>query len=455
MTIEEVKIVIGSNFGDEGKGLMTDHFVLDAHERGLNPLVVRHNGGAQAGHTVELEDGSRFVFGHLGSGTFRGVPTFLSRFFISNPLLFIDELESYTSQNPNKPAPVVFVDPQGLVTTPFDMLLNQIVEEERGASRHGSCGRGFNETIRRSEDYNGKFKITVEDLSDTYALILKLQNIQNEYVPMRIKTLGIRGDDPIKYSVLTQGSIPSRFAMDVVKFLSEVEIASLPSLAGYTSLIFEGAQGLLLDKDNTKYFPHLTNSNTGVKNAMTLISELGVEPVRVEAVYTTRWYMTRHGAGQFDQENFSFKDSYSAIEDRTNEPNEYQGTLRYGYLDIETWVNEVNSDFAHAHYGVRKSIAVTCLNQALKVEGAQSAFEDQIKNWDSYVIYTTDPQAIYAADFSVCPASSFPDILAAAFVDPTVAPIDRVAVDTVYRSYTPYGGEVEIALPDWRKADNN
>lgn len=81
------RVVIGANFGDEGKGLVTDW--LCAQGAGV---VVRFNGGAQAGHTVETPEG-RHVFHHLGSGTFCNVPTYLSQYFICNPILFLHELE--------------------------------------------------------------------------------------------------------------------------------------------------------------------------------------------------------------------------------------------------------------------------------------------------------------------------------------------------------------------------
>jgi len=67
-----VTAVIGANFGDEGKGLMTDVLASRAPSR---TLVVRANGGAQAGHTVVTPEGRRHVFGHVGSGALCGAPT--------------------------------------------------------------------------------------------------------------------------------------------------------------------------------------------------------------------------------------------------------------------------------------------------------------------------------------------------------------------------------------------
>ena len=79
--------VIGANFGDEGKGLMTDYF-CSQNKKSLN---IRFNGGAQAGHTVVTPDGKRHVFSHIGSGTFSGADTYLSEFFTLNPIMFMKE----------------------------------------------------------------------------------------------------------------------------------------------------------------------------------------------------------------------------------------------------------------------------------------------------------------------------------------------------------------------------
>lgn len=118
----EIKIVIGANFGDEGKGLMTDTFASQYE----SCLVVRCNGGSQAGHTVITPEGNRHVFKHFGSGTLAGAHTLLSQDFIINPIVFRTEREELVSQFGI--APVVYADDRAIITTPFDMLLNQAKE---------------------------------------------------------------------------------------------------------------------------------------------------------------------------------------------------------------------------------------------------------------------------------------------------------------------------------------
>ena len=88
-----IKVVVGANFGDEGKGLMTDCFCHQSSVKGEKCLVVLHNGGAQRGHTVVTPEGGRHVFHHFGSGTFVGADTYLSEDFILNPMVFRQEWE--------------------------------------------------------------------------------------------------------------------------------------------------------------------------------------------------------------------------------------------------------------------------------------------------------------------------------------------------------------------------
>ncbi len=163
-------VVIGANFGDEGKGLMTDYYAAKA-----DSIVVRFNGGAQAGHTVVTPDNKRHVFSHIGSGSFAGAETFLSRYFVCNPLLFRKEWDVLS---PKCAIPQIHVDAAAIVTTPYDMMINQIAEDLRGSGRHGSCGMGFGETIERCT--HAPLALAYADLADTAGLRMKLAKIQKE-----------------------------------------------------------------------------------------------------------------------------------------------------------------------------------------------------------------------------------------------------------------------------------
>ena len=82
-----IRIVIGANFGDEGKGLMTDYYAAQAAEQKKTAIVVLSNGGAQRGHTVVTCGGKRHVFHHFGSGTYAGADTYLPEKYIVNIII--------------------------------------------------------------------------------------------------------------------------------------------------------------------------------------------------------------------------------------------------------------------------------------------------------------------------------------------------------------------------------
>ena len=145
----ENAVVIGSNYGDESKGRTTDYLVKQMLNQKLNPIVVRFSGSNNASHTVYLNETTYHAFSSIGSGSFRNVPTYLSEFFAVEPQALINELDSfklkfnYTS--------TIFIDPNCLLVTPYDVALNRLKETLKGNHKHGSTGSGLNECKQRSK----------------------------------------------------------------------------------------------------------------------------------------------------------------------------------------------------------------------------------------------------------------------------------------------------------------
>jgi len=351
--------VIGANYGDEGKGLITDYLVRQARP----DYVVRFNGGAQAGHTVVTElDNQRHVFKYIGCVSFVGVPTILSEHFIVNPILFNYELASLDGRVNVR----VMVDERALVTTPFDMLINQTIERARGGAKHGSCGVGINETVTRSEREG--FALRVQDLTDTNRLRQKLETIRESHVPQRIMTFGFtREEAEDLMTELRTAVYVDAFIAECVEFLKEVQLIDwIGELRSNGSVVFEGAQGLALD-EHAKDFPHVTRSRTGLTNVVRLSHQLGIKTLK--PVYVTRAYLTRHGNGPLKNEllNGDYpRKPYRLINEKTNVDNEHQGRFRYAYLDIDALVERVKADVKWASMRELKlepAIAVTCLDQ--------------------------------------------------------------------------------------------
>lgn len=352
---QSATVIIGAGFGDEGKGLLTD---FHAHKFGADCIVARFNGGAQAGHTVVLPDARRHVFSHFASGSLTGAETFLSRHFVSNPLLF--KREKLELENLAAVSPVVFADERGLVTTPFDMLANQFAEAARGWGKHGSCGVGFGETIERG--LHEQFATTIADLADAKKLRQKLDAIRRDWTPARLGKLNVLKLTDEQQSLLHAEKLIDDFIEAATDFYQDIKLARPDVLTARAQTIFEGAQGLLLDQDYG-WFPHVTRSFTGLKNAIEIAREAGI--TKLDCVYATRAYATRHGAGHLPHE-LSEK-PFTKIEDATNITNPHQDHLRFGWLDLDLLGATIKRDFelcaTAPNIKFTKKLAVTCLDQ--------------------------------------------------------------------------------------------
>ena len=353
------RVVIGASFGDEGKGLVTDY--LCATEGA--GMVVRFNGGAQAGHTVVLPDGTRHVFRHFGSGSLAGAPTFLSQFFICNPLVGLKEADQLLDLGL---APTLYAHPNCLVTTFADMMINQMREDARGDKRHGSVGVGIHETIRRSDI--PELKITMSDLWNNISLEKRMYEICGKYA---------------EYRTGKKIEHPDVMIANFIKFCELFANAVHPLGIGQCKdPVFEGAQGLLLDQDNKEYFPHLTHSKTGMHNVRILCKQAGIDDI--DAYYVSRTYLTRHGAGKLPNEDPAMK-----YEDNTNAAHPYQGKLRFAPIDAQ----DLKTRCAYDAKGPFKLVLTHCDQVAASCDATLYAYGPKRG-------YMTESKAI--ANESVC-----------------------------------------------------
>ena len=381
--MQDVKIVIGANFGDEGKGLMTDCFAAEAVNDGRRALVICSNGGAQRGHTVTTPSSIRHVFHHFGSGTLAGADTWLPRHFIVNPMIFMSEYDELVGKGVHfsiqgqeqrlkedllNPKVAIFMDPECPVTTPFDMITNQIIEEYRGTKKHGSCGLGIWETLLRDGLPLGK----MAGLSD--AQLRNYLNIEcRNQMYRRLAKLGVDMIPESWKGILDDGGLIENYICDFRQMCSLMQLCGTEIMGEYDRLIFETGQGLLLDRCRKEYGCHTTPSNTGLRNPAELLREYqhmtnaGEWYIGdVEVCYVTRTYLTRHGAGPFSEE-CTKEEINPDMKDLTNVPNPHQGTLRYGFLDEKSFLRRIREDFdserLSRHLKMRMAIAVTHVNE--------------------------------------------------------------------------------------------
>jgi len=167
----KISIVLGAGFGDEGKGKVTNFL---SKSNPAKSLVIRFNGGHQAGHTV-VHNGTRHVFSSFGSGTLNGTPTFWSKYCTIFPSALLKEFEDLKVKGAN---PVLYVDPMVMITTPFDISHNRY---EDGINAHGSVGSGFGKTVERHETLEHSHRIFAKDLGCEWILRQKLLMLKSAF----------------------------------------------------------------------------------------------------------------------------------------------------------------------------------------------------------------------------------------------------------------------------------
>lgn len=315
--------VIGLGFGDEGKGMVTDYLC----SKSINPLVIRFSGGHQAGHTV-VRDGKRHVFSNFGSGTLSGAVTYWSQFCTIEPIGLIKELHTLLNIGVK---PVLFINEQCPVTTPYDIKHNQLLNE---INEHGTCGVGFGATIEREEKFHS---ILAEDLKFPSVLRMKMNLLRKFYYRQIRKDLSL-----------------DHFYECVDELMHYPDINIISGIRN-ENVVFEGSQGLLLDK-NIGLFPHVTRSSTGTAN----ILAFDYNPQIFDLYLVTRTYQTRHGNGLMTNEEL--RHNILIDEWETNIDNKHQGAFRRTLLDLDLLLYGIHKDLYIRFHKHNSTLVLTCLD---------------------------------------------------------------------------------------------
>jgi len=336
---KNVSIVLGTVFGDEGKGAMVNVVARNSNK----PLVIRFNGGHQVGHQTVLEDGTRHVFSNFGSGTLQGAPTFWSRFCTVSPTGVMREGKALRDLGFN---PVVYYDANAMVTTPFDILKNI---ENDGATNHGSVGVGFGQTIQRNEDM---YHLYMRDLLYPEIRDAKLMNIIKNYY-------GYNFDPTQQHQNAKTLDIYHKFIKACDELVKNHTIVH-NGLKEFQDMnwIFEGGQGILLDMDYG-FFPNVTRSNCTAKNAIELLKDY--PDTHIKTFYMTRAYQCRHGNGYMTNEELD--NSYitnNPLEANTDDG--FQGKLRKTVLDADLLKYALQCD-RYENPKSQRFLVMTCLDQ--------------------------------------------------------------------------------------------
>lgn len=342
-------IVLGLGWGDEGKGITTDYL---CRQNPLGSIVVRFSGGHQCGHTV-MDNGIKHVHSNFGSGTLRGIPTYISEYctIYLNTMM----VEKAVLEEKGIEIKRMAVHPLAKITTPYDVAWNRINNK---TLNDGSCGLGIGATMNRN--ITSGYKLFAIDLMNKAIFKQKLNQIRLYYVNLI---------DSISHSFSEKNEMLNAFNEIVYKelrfFMLALEklpfkILDYSVLRGFNQIIFEGSQGILLDMDHG-IFPNVTYANTTSKNALEICKKIQDCRIIPHIYYVTRCYQTRHGNGWMSSEN-------SPIElinnkEEINVHNEFQGSFRIRELDYDLLNYAIYVDKIYSSNLATNNLVVTCLDQ--------------------------------------------------------------------------------------------
>jgi adenylosuccinate synthase len=283
-------ILVGAQWGDEGKGKIIDFLTERAN------IVVRSQGGNNAGHTV-IVNGKKYVLHLIPSGILRkGTMCVIGNGVVIDATSLAEEIEGLRLQGIRVTPKNLMISDCAHLTLPYHRALDRARETAKGKGKIGTTGRGIGPTYC---DKASRVGLRTGDLLHPKRFSARLKSRLAE-ANTQIKQLG---GDPIDFKeanreYLAAAKIITPFLGNTVVFLHEI-------LDENAEMLFEGAQGTFLDIDHGTY-PYVTSSNTTAGGACT---GSGVPPNRIDKVVgTIKAYTTRVGEGPFPTEDAGLSD---------------------------------------------------------------------------------------------------------------------------------------------------
>jgi len=277
-------VVVGSQWGDEGKGKIVDWLSSEAD------VVVRFQGGHNAGHTLVI-DKKVFKLRLLPSGIVREKKiSILGNGVVIDPWALLDEIKEIKKKGIDVSPKNFMISESASLILPFHQEMDEIREDAAGKGKIGTTRRGIGPCY---EDKVGRRSIRVMDLRSKKSLDSRLKNVLLHHNAIRkgLKKKAYKKDD-LKKKLL-------KIAPDILKFAQPVWLKLDEFIKDRKKILFEGAQGILLDVDHGTY-PYVTSSNTVPAMAAT---GSGLGPDKINYVLgITKAYTTRVGSGPFPTE---------------------------------------------------------------------------------------------------------------------------------------------------------
>lgn len=278
-------IIVGAQWGDEGKGKVVDIYTEHAQQ------VVRFQGGNNAGHTLVVGD-EKTVLHLIPSGILHeGKRCIIGNGVVLDPKVFLEEIDGLKQKGYLKDDSQLLVDGSVNLIMPYHRAIDIAREQKAAGKKIGTTGRGIGPTY---EDKVGRRGIRFADLLKPETFARKLKEVLPEKNFYLEKYLG---EQPLSEEAILEEYLG--YGERLRSYLGKASILVNKSIAEGDNVLFEGAQGSLLDVDHGTY-PYVTSSSTVAGGACTGV---GVGPSFIdEVIGITKAYVTRVGEGPFPTE---------------------------------------------------------------------------------------------------------------------------------------------------------
>lgn len=277
-------VILGSQWGDEGKGKIVDLITQQAS------VVVRFQGGHNAGHTLVL-DGQKTVLHLIPAGILHDkVQCLIGQGVVVSPTALLEEIHCLEASGVNV-RDKLKLSAQCPLVLPFHVAMDKARERAKGANMIGTTGRGIGPAY---EDKVGRRALRLVDLKNLPEFERKLDSLLDWY---NFILTGYYHENPIQKEAVME--IAREAAEQFVPILADVPSLLAAFQKNHSPIVFEGAQGALLDVDHGTY-PFVTASNT---TAGGVFSGSGFTPMGIHKIWgITKAYCTRVGNGPFPTE---------------------------------------------------------------------------------------------------------------------------------------------------------
>jgi adenylosuccinate synthase len=285
-------VLIGAQWGDEGKGKATDLL------GGSVQWVVRYQGGNNAGHTVVLPDGQDFALHLIPSGILTpGAKNVIGNGVVVDPGVLLEELQGLENRGVDTTSLLISADAHLIM--PYHVAIDKVTERFLGKARIGTTGRGIGPAY---QDKVARVGVRVADVLDEKILHQKVEAALDFKNQVLVKVYNRRALDPAQVvdTVLAQ-------AEGFVHRIADTRLLLNQALEAGETVLLEGSQGTRLDVDHGTY-PYVTSSNPTAGGAAV---GSGIGPNKIDRVIgILKAYTTRVGSGPFPTELFDASGEY-------------------------------------------------------------------------------------------------------------------------------------------------